>query len=28
LEVEIRDRPVPAQVAKTPFVTKEADKKH
>ena len=28
LEVGIRDRPGPAQVAKTPFVTKEADKKH
>ena len=27
-EVEIRDRPVAAQVAKTPFVTKEADKNH
>jgi aminomethyltransferase len=27
-EIEIRDRPVPAQVAKTPFVTKEAEKKH
>jgi aminomethyltransferase len=27
-EIEIRDRPVPAQVAKTPFVAKEADKQH
>jgi aminomethyltransferase len=27
-EIEIRDRTVAAQVAKTPFVTKEADKKH
>ena len=26
-EVEIRDRPVAAQVVKTPFVTKEAQKK-
>jgi glycine cleavage system T protein (aminomethyltransferase) len=28
LEVEIRERPVAAQVAKTPFVSKEAEKKH
>ena len=27
LEIEIRERPVPAQVVKTPFVTKEAQKK-
>jgi aminomethyltransferase len=27
LEIEIRDRPVAAQVVKTPFVTKEAQKK-
>ena len=26
-EIEIRDRPVAAQVVKTPFVTKEAQKK-